>query len=215
MTIRLTPEILRACYDFLSECQPFDRWNLPAGEDVIFKVVRNPQNFAMHSRVGNRHCIEVSTRYVGHIDTLVTTMAHEIVHVHEGKAGAARRSVMLGHLSSHPVILFTGYSDRLSHMQVLLSSHPMIIIGLSMPKNTFKNNPLTQEYEERSKNLLKAELKRRGIGYRELSEKLAAIGLQETERNLANKISRGGFTAAFFIECLSAIGCHTLRLEPE
>lgn len=91
----------------------------------------------------------------------------------------------------------------------------MINSEASVPKNTFKNNPLTQEYEEKAKNLLKAELKRRGIGYRELSEKLAAIGLQETERNLANKISRGGFSGAFFIQCLDAIGCHTLRLESE
>jgi hypothetical protein len=82
-----------------------------------------------------------------------------------------------------------------------------------VPQNAFKNNPLTQEYEEKAKNLLKAELKRRGIGYRDLSEKLAAIGLQETERNLANKISRGGFSGAFFIQCLVAIGCTTLRLE--
>lgn len=89
----------------------------------------------------------------------------------------------------------------------------MIIIGSSMPKNTFKNNPLTQEYEEKAKNLLKAELKRRGIGYRELSEKLATIGVHETERNLANKISRGGFSGAFFIQCLEAIGCQSLRLS--
>lgn len=89
----------------------------------------------------------------------------------------------------------------------------MIKLGHSVPKNSFKDNPLTQEYEEKAKNLLKAELKRRGIGYRELSEKLATIGLQETERNLANKISRGGFSGAFFIQCLDAIGCTTLRLE--
>lgn len=82
-----------------------------------------------------------------------------------------------------------------------------------MPKNSFKDNPLTQEYEEKAKNLLKAELKRRGIGYRELSEKLAAIGLQETERNLANKISRGGFSGAFFLQCLEAIGVTTLSLR--
>jgi len=68
-------------------------------------------------------------------------------------------------------------------------------------------------WAERAKNLLKAELKRRGVGYRELAEKLTAMGTPETERNIANKISRGGFTAAFFIECLSAIGAHTLRLE--
>ena len=82
-----------------------------------------------------------------------------------------------------------------------------------MAKNAFKDNPLTQEYEEKAKNLLKSELKRRGIGYRELSEKLAAIGLQETERNLANKISRGGFSGAFFLQCLEAIGVTTLSLR--
>jgi hypothetical protein len=80
-------------------------------------------------------------------------------------------------------------------------------------QNSFKNNPLTQEYEDRAKNLLKAELKRRGVGYRDLAEKLTAMGVPETERNLANKISRGGFTAAFLIQCLSAIGCKTLLLE--
>ena len=68
------------------------------------------------------------------------------------------------------------------------------------------------EWAEKAKNLLKAELKRRGVGYRELAEKLTAMGTPESERNLANKISRGGFTAAFFLECLVAIGCQTLRL---
>lgn len=82
-------------------------------------------------------------------------------------------------------------------------------------QNAFKNNPLTQEYEEKAKNLLKAELKRRGISYRDLAEKLAALGVAETERNLANKISRGGFTAAFFLQCLIAIGCRTLLLESD
>jgi hypothetical protein len=80
-------------------------------------------------------------------------------------------------------------------------------------QNAFKNNPLTQEYEEKAKNLLKAELKRRGIGYRELAEKLASLGVAETERNLANKISRGGFTAAFFVQCLDAIGAKDVRLN--
>ena len=68
-------------------------------------------------------------------------------------------------------------------------------------------------WADRAKNLLKAELKRRGVGYRELAEKLTAQGTPETERNLANKISRGGFTAAFFLQCLNAIGAHSVRLE--
>ena len=81
-----------------------------------------------------------------------------------------------------------------------------------MPKIVYKNNPLTQEYEEKAKNLLKGELKRRGITYAALVEKLAAIGAQETERNLANKISRGGFTAAFLLQCLEAIGAKEVRV---
>jgi hypothetical protein len=39
------------------------------------------------------------------------------------------------------------------------------------------------------------------------------MGIAETELNIKNKISRGGFTAVFFVQCLEAIGCHTLRLS--
>lgn len=81
-----------------------------------------------------------------------------------------------------------------------------------MPKNSFKDKPLTAEYEEKAKNLLKAELKRKGVGYRELAEKLSAMGAPETERNIANKISRGGFTAAFMLQCLEAVGAQEVRL---
>ena len=82
-----------------------------------------------------------------------------------------------------------------------------------MPVNTYKDSPVTKEYEEKAKNLLKGELKRRGLTYADLVQKLSEIGVSETERNLNNKISRGGFTAAFFLECLYAIGCGTLHLE--
>lgn len=69
-----------------------------------------------------------------------------------------------------------------------------------------KGDATTVEYETRAKNLLKGELKRRGITYAMLAEKLAAIGVSENERNLNNKISRGGFTAAFLLQCLEVIG---------
>ena len=69
-----------------------------------------------------------------------------------------------------------------------------------------------KDWQERTKGLLKAELKRRNIGYRDLAEKLTAMGVPETERNIANKIARGGFTAVFFLQCLEAAGCQTLRL---
>jgi Domain of unknown function (DUF6471) len=83
-----------------------------------------------------------------------------------------------------------------------------------MPVNTFKSNPVTQEYEEKVKNLLKGELKRRGMTYGQLVEKLAAIGVTDTERNLNNKISRGGFSASFMLQCLVAIGVNEFRIMP-
>lgn len=68
------------------------------------------------------------------------------------------------------------------------------------------------EFQEQAKNILKAELKRRGISYRDLAEKLTERGVPESERNIANKISRGSFTAAFFLECLDAAGVRNLTL---
>lgn len=78
--------------------------------------------------------------------------------------------------------------------------------------NTYKDNPVTVEYETKAKNLLKGELKRRGMTYAQLAEKLAEIGVKESERNLNNKISRGGFSAAFLLQCLEATGTKDVRL---
>jgi hypothetical protein len=60
---------------------------------------------------------------------------------------------------------------------------------------------------------LKGALKRRGLTYAQLVEKLAALGIEETERNLTNKISRGGFSAAFFLQCLDALAVSELDLR--
>lgn len=61
--------------------------------------------------------------------------------------------------------------------------------------------------------MLKAELKRRGMTYAQLAERLLLMGVVETERNLANKISRGGFTAAFFLQCMDAMEAREVRLH--
>ena len=38
------------------------------------------------------------------------------------------------------------------------------------------------------------------------------MGVHETERNINNKISRGGFSATFLIQCLVAIGTERVDL---
>lgn len=82
------------------------------------------------------------------------------------------------------------------------------------PKVTpWKDKPITVEYETRAKNLLRGELRRRGITTAQLAEKLATIGVHENERNLNNKISRGGFSAAFLLQCLNAIEARVVSVD--
>lgn len=69
-----------------------------------------------------------------------------------------------------------------------------------------------KEWEDRVKGLLKAELKRRNVTYSDLVGRLADLGVIDSEPNIRNKISRGKFTAVFFVQCLTAIGSSSVRL---
>ncbi|MGE7414132.1 DUF6471 domain-containing protein [Methylobacterium tarhaniae] len=70
-----------------------------------------------------------------------------------------------------------------------------------------------EAWDVRVKGLLKAELKRRNVTYAQLVDKLADIGVKETEPNIRNKLARGKFTAVFFLQVLSAIGARELHLD--
>ena len=72
--------------------------------------------------------------------------------------------------------------------------------------------PERTDWEEKAKGLLRGEMARRSVTYAQLVEKLAAIGVDDNERNLRNKVSRGKFTAGFLLQCLTAIGVETVRL---
>lgn len=69
------------------------------------------------------------------------------------------------------------------------------------------------DWEKRVQTLLKVELTKRNLTYKQLSEKLAEIGVSESEPNIRNKLSRGSFSAVFLIQCLEAIGAKTVSLE--
>jgi hypothetical protein len=69
------------------------------------------------------------------------------------------------------------------------------------------------EWINRTKRLLKAELKRADIGYEELAKRLTEMGLPETTSSVTNKLSRGSFQATFLLATLKAIGKQNLSLE--
>ena len=69
------------------------------------------------------------------------------------------------------------------------------------------------DWERRVQTLLKVELTKRNLTYKQLSEKLAELGVVESEPNIRNKLSRGTFSAVFLIQCLEAMGCRSLQLS--
>ena len=75
--------------------------------------------------------------------------------------------------------------------------------------------PEKTDWEARAANLLKAQLKLKGVTYAQLVEKLADIGVEEKEVNIRNKLARGKFSAAFMLACLESIGCRNLRLPED
>ncbi|MBN2907757.1 MAG: hypothetical protein JXJ18_13685 [Rhodobacteraceae bacterium] len=62
------------------------------------------------------------------------------------------------------------------------------------------------EWEAKAANLLKAELKRQGVTYAQLAEKIG-----DKEANIRNKLSRGKFSAAFLLQSLAAINVGDIR----
>lgn len=70
------------------------------------------------------------------------------------------------------------------------------------------------DWNDKAKRLLKSELIKRGVTNSDLAFMLNSLGEQETKSSIASKISRGTFSATFFIQCLSVIGCEKLEIEP-
>jgi len=55
------------------------------------------------------------------------------------------------------------------------------------------------QWADQAKRFFKAELKRADVTYDDLAARLSKIGLSETKASVANKISRGTFSAAFLL----------------
>ena len=68
-------------------------------------------------------------------------------------------------------------------------------------------------WNNKAKNLLKSELVRRGISNSDLAKMFSSVGIKETKSSIDSKISRGTFSASFFIQCLMLIGCKKIEIE--
>ena len=69
------------------------------------------------------------------------------------------------------------------------------------------------DWNDKAKRLLKSELIKRGVSTAELVGLLGDSGIEETKSSVDSKISRGTFSAGFFLQCLAAIGCKKVEVE--
>lgn len=72
---------------------------------------------------------------------------------------------------------------------------------------------MKEDWGERAKRFVKAELKRADVTYEDLAVRLTEMGMPETKASVSNKISRGGFPASFFLAAMKAIGRDIVRLD--
>jgi len=70
-----------------------------------------------------------------------------------------------------------------------------------------------KEWGARASRFLKAEIKRAGIGYKELAERLNAHGMEESETSITGKLARGTFAASFLLACIAVLGLTGVDLE--
>ena len=69
------------------------------------------------------------------------------------------------------------------------------------------------DWNMEARRVLKVELARKGIGYKKLAILLKDIGISETQSSIANKLSRGTFSFAFFMQCIAALGWTSINVR--
>lgn len=90
MSLPLRPEHLAAAYEFIRSTPPFSSWKLPHSDEVVFTVNRHPGHCGGYFEgPGCRHEITISEVCVGHTDTLIRYMSHEMIHLHQAIKGLA------------------------------------------------------------------------------------------------------------------------------
>lgn len=87
MAFPLTKELLSASYDLLLLTPPFVRWKMPPSDEITFSITRSIDTRGFATGIDK---IGISERNVGRFETLLPTMAHEMVHVYNHVKGHNR-----------------------------------------------------------------------------------------------------------------------------
>lgn len=83
MILPVTPERLAATYAMLREWPPLSGWKLPPSDAVRFHVAKTDRWHAAWWIEGDTHHVEVSDKKHAHLSSLLSSMAHEMIHMRQ------------------------------------------------------------------------------------------------------------------------------------
>jgi hypothetical protein len=82
--MKLNPDVVRNLYASLYCCYPFTKWKMPLPEEVEFVVTADPELMGtyLYDTGGDyEHTVTISSGRCGHYYTMMTTLAHEMIHM--------------------------------------------------------------------------------------------------------------------------------------
>ena len=82
--MRLNSEVVKNLYASLYCCYPFTKWKMPLPEEIDFVVTADPETMGTYlydTGEDYEHTVTISSGRCGHYYTMLTTLAHEMVHM--------------------------------------------------------------------------------------------------------------------------------------
>lgn len=63
-----------------------------------------------------------------------------------------------------------------------------------------------QSWEDEARSTLRSYMRRHNVSFKTLAARLEERGVKDSQVNLSNKVGRGKFSLAFFMQCCDAMG---------
>ena len=93
-----------------------------------------------------------------------------------------------------------------------------MVASMAMAKSTAHPadiDDVENSWREKARTLLRVEQRRQNLTYAEIAKRMQAIGIEETEVSVRNKISRGTFPATFMLQFMHVLGVDLIPFKPQ
>jgi len=81
MPLRITPDVIRNAYEYLRSTRPFNSWKLPHADKIQIRTVLAHDKLGEWRFDNKHHCISINDKYISTSFSLLTTLAHEMIHM--------------------------------------------------------------------------------------------------------------------------------------